>query len=327
MSPNRNNDAQMSGPVVEPESDRTLLAAVARAHYLQDMSRVDIADTFGISRFKVARLLARAREEGIVTIEIHDGGLPDHMLSERLREKLGLTRCLVVRSHGQDDDVRRQIGAAAARLLSDTLESGEVLGIAWGRTLTATTSQLESLPRLSIVQLTGVVSSDITSSPIEVARHVSHRSGGDVHPIFAPLFVSDPVTAASLRRHPDIRTAMELFPSVTTALLSVGAWNPRDTQIKDAMPEDVLAKAASGGYVADIAGILITAEGVPVDPSFQERCINISYDQLCAVPRIVAVAAGAAKAEAVLAVTRAGLMTELVTDHALAEAILGESDA
>lgn len=36
------------------------LAAVARRHYLDGVSRVDIAQERGISRFKVSRLLQRA---------------------------------------------------------------------------------------------------------------------------------------------------------------------------------------------------------------------------------------------------------------------------
>lgn len=304
------------------ENDRALMAAVARAHYLQDRSRVDISESLGISRFKVARLLTRAREEGVVTIEINDWGLPDVELGARLQETLGLARCHVVRSHGDDDDVRRQIGAAAARDLGETLREDEVLGVTWGRTLTATASQLQHLPRVSVVQLTGVVAGDLAASPIEIVRQASKRSGGDVYPIFSPLIVEDRETAESLKRHPDIRSAVELFPAVTTALLSVGAWNPPDSQIRDVLSIDDLANALGKGCIGDIAGILLSADGTPVDEDFQQRCINIAFEQLRAVPRVVAVAGGAAKADIVRTVARAGLITELVTDHALAEALL-----
>lgn len=308
------------------DEDRALLAAAARAYYFEDRSRVEISNALGISRFKVARLLARARAEGIVTIEIHDRGLPDVELSQRLQEKLGLEHCTVVRSHGDDDVVRQQIGAVAARALSETLREDEVLGVTWGRTLSATASQFEYLPRLSIVQLTGVVAGDLASSPIEVVRHVSRRSGGDVYPIFSPLIVHDREMAQSLRRHPDIRSAIDLFPEVTTALLSVGAWNPPVSQVRDVLPIDDLANALSKGCVADVAGILLRDDGTPVDEDFQERCINISYDQLQKVPRVVAVAGGAAKADAIRTVSQVGLITELFTDHALAQAVL-EADA
>ncbi|GAA1700421.1 sugar-binding domain-containing protein [Microbacterium sediminicola] len=323
MSQNRNFDAHLSGA----GDDRALLAAVARAFYLDDKSQVEIANELEISRFKVARLLTRARDEGVVSITINDRGLPDTALAARLGAALGIRSCHVVRSHGDEDAVREQIGATAATLLSDTLAPDEVLGVTWGRTLLATTSQLVHVPRISIVQLTGVVAGDISSSPIEVARQVSRRSGGRVYPIFSPLYVQDRETAVGLRSHPDIGAAMELFPKVTTAVLSVGAWDPPDSQIKDVLPIDALANAIAGGCVADIAGILLKEDGTPVDPTFEERCVNISLDQLKRIPRVIAVAGGSAKADAIRAVARGGLISELVTDHALAEAVLTGMDA
>jgi len=327
LSSDRDISAQLSAAAKTVESDRALIAAVARAYYLEKLPQVEIAERFGISRFKVARLLDRAREDGIVTIEINDWGLPDPVLSERLRDALQLDHCHVVRSHGDDATVRQQIGAAAAAHLSSTLTENEVLGVAWGRTLTATTSQLEQLPRLSIVQLTGFVAGDLDSSPIEVARQAARRSGGKIYPIFAPLIVPDARTAEGLRNHTDIRSAMALFPSISTALLSVGSWNPPNSQIRDVLSADDLVTAISGGCVADIAGILIKEDGTPVSPEFQERCLTISYEQLLIVPRVLAVAGGARKAGAIRAVARAGLVTELVTDHALAVEILGDTGA
>jgi DNA-binding transcriptional regulator LsrR (DeoR family) len=114
---------------------------------------------------------------------------------------------------------------------------------------------------------------------------------------------------------------------IASAIFLLAAWNPPDTQIRDVLPLADLANAISGGCVADVAGILIKEDGPPVDPAFQERCITISYEQLRAVPRVLAVAGGAGKAGAIRAVARAGLITELVTDHALALAVLGELDA
>ena len=147
-----------------------------------------------------------------------------------------------------------------------------------------------------------------------------------MYPIVAPLFVEDADAAESLRRHPYIRSAMDLFGSLTTALLSVGAWDPHDSQVWEALTPQDRDVAVAGGCVADIAGILVTRDGIPVHPDLQKRCLNISYEQLRAVPRIIAVAAGASKAGAIRAVARAGLVTELVADHALALAVLEGRD-
>ena len=47
-----------------------LTATVARRYYLDGASKSDIAAELGLSRFKVARLLDRARATGLVRIEL-----------------------------------------------------------------------------------------------------------------------------------------------------------------------------------------------------------------------------------------------------------------
>jgi DNA-binding transcriptional regulator LsrR (DeoR family) len=76
------------------------------------------------------------------------------------------------------------------------------------------------------------------------------------------------------------------------------------------------------GVRAEVAGILVDDEGRLVGEDFAERCLSISAEALGAIPRVIAVAGGGAKAQAVAAVARSGLMTALVTDRELAEAAL-----
>ena len=115
-----------------------LAAAVARRHYVDDRSKIEIAAEFGLSRFKVARLLERARAQGLVRIEIRDPYAVDAQLSRRLRDVLGIRRALVL---GGVTDARIDVGALAALHLRDVLEPGSTLGIAWSRSTQALVEQ------------------------------------------------------------------------------------------------------------------------------------------------------------------------------------------
>ncbi|MFT8705513.1 sugar-binding transcriptional regulator [Bifidobacterium aquikefiricola] len=301
---------------------RELMASIARAYYLEGHSRIEIGQQLGISRHRVGRMLDEAREEGMVSITINDEGFSDPLLSERLAKILGLRSCHVIRTHGNQDAVRDQIGNAAATLLSSLLHDGEVLGLTWGRTLTALASHLRELPRLTVVQLTGTLSADFTESPIEIVRKTSQYARGAVYPIFAPMIVGDEHTARILKANPAVSKAFQLFPAITTAVLSVGCWDPPDTQIQSLIDDDIAKDMARKGCIADIAGILVNEYGEMVDPSFQRRCVSINYEELNSIPQVIAVAGGALKAPAIQAVSRAGIITDLVTDDALATAIL-----
>jgi DNA-binding transcriptional regulator LsrR (DeoR family) len=111
---------------------------VARRYYLEQHTKSQIADELGISRFKVARLLDTALADGIVRIEINDQGDLNIELAEKLRQKYGLKAALVL--DGPDlpaSDLFEPLGLLAADFLDESLIDGQLLGISWGRTLSA----------------------------------------------------------------------------------------------------------------------------------------------------------------------------------------------
>jgi DNA-binding transcriptional regulator LsrR (DeoR family) len=308
-------------------SDRSRILAAARKFYIEDKSKIEIADELQISRFKVARLLELGKSLGLVTITLNDQGAIDDDLSTRLAEHLGLTEALVVEAHGSDDDIRHQVGQTAAELLSTTLSPGDVLGMTWGRTLSALTEVLPSLPRLTVVQLTGAAGVNLYNSPVELVRQIALNSGGSAHPIFAPLVVGDEGVAEALRRQPDIERAIAQFRNVTTAVVAIGSWDPPESQLLETIRPEERQSLLDRGVVGEVGATLLSAEGAEVAGDFERRCVAISSAELRALPRVLAVAAGTRKAVATVAAARAGLITGIVADRALAHEVITGSDA
>ncbi|MGH3585297.1 MAG: sugar-binding domain-containing protein, partial [Pseudonocardia sp.] len=123
-----------------------LTASVARRYYLDGRSKVEIAQEFALSRFKVARLLDDARSSGLVRIEIGHPGAVDVELSDRLMSALGLQHCIVTDT---PDDVpatmRAHLGAAAAELLTEIVTPDDVLGLSWARSVSSMANALQRL--------------------------------------------------------------------------------------------------------------------------------------------------------------------------------------
>lgn len=305
------------------ERERQLAATAARMFYVEDATKIAIGEELGISRFKVARLLELARAEGIVTITMNDVGIPDERLSARLAAHLGLRECLVVSSHGNGVERRTQVGTAAARYLEAAIHTDDVLGLAWGRTLGAMTSALRHLPVDTIVQLTGVAGAQLSDSPVEIVRQAALSSNGTAHAFFVPQIVRDAATAVSLSQQPDVAATMRLFERVTVAVVSVGSWNPPMSQIHEVLTEEERARLRTRHIDADVAGILLDQDGARIDEGFVDRSLSIRADQFARIPRVIAVASGTVKTRAVRAVARSGMITGLVTDRDLAEAVLG----
>ncbi|HVH23358.1 MAG TPA: sugar-binding domain-containing protein, partial [Pseudonocardia sp.] len=149
----------MSQPDPTPApGDLALAATVARRHYLDDRTKIEIAAELELSRFKVARLLELARSSGIVRISIGTPGEVDTELSDRLRRYLGLTRAIVADAvDGGDAANRQHLAGLTAALLEELLTADDVLGLGWSRAALETAAQLRRLPACAIVQLTGAL--------------------------------------------------------------------------------------------------------------------------------------------------------------------------
>src|SRR5688572_23091953 len=79
-------------------------AAITRRYYLDGASKLDIAAEFGLSRFKVARVLDEARRSGLVRIDIVVPAEIDTELSERLRTRYELHQAIAVTTAGDGAD-------------------------------------------------------------------------------------------------------------------------------------------------------------------------------------------------------------------------------
>ncbi len=327
----QNPEAAPLGP-----AEMLRLAAVARRFYLDGRSKVEIAEEFGVSRFKIARDLDAARERGIVHIDIRLPARLDGELSEELRSAYGLRRALVVdtpvgaEGAADPEETRRVLGSAAARLLTEIVRSGEVLGLAWSRALQVMGSDLVDLPECTVVQLNGVLSEHAgAGGSVETVRRAAALSGGPAYPIYAPLILPDAATAATLRSDPGIASAFAHYDRLTTAVVAIGGWDEQNSTVFQALGPEARERYTELGVCAEMSAQLFGADGNQIHSDLAERIISVQAEQLRRVPEVVAVAGAGdrVKARAVGAALRSGLVSTLVTDSEVARVLLAEECA
>ena len=277
----------MDAELPEPQ----LIASLARRHYLEDVSKVQLAKEFGISRFRIARLLAKGREEGIIRLEIIDPSTDLPMLSEPLASHLGLRYVRVIGSNGTDTDVRTQLGSMGAQLLGELVKPGDNLGLGWGRTVAEVAKNLRHLPPITVIQISGALAAAHASSPIDNIREAVLSANGYIH-------------------------------DLDTALVSIGSWEHKETQLYREFPPSVRARLDQVKPAGELAGIWFDETGKVLAPEVTRMCMTLETHHLSQTPRVIAVAAGAKKVSAILGAARTGLITGLVTDRDTAEALL-----
>jgi DNA-binding transcriptional regulator LsrR (DeoR family) len=297
-------------------------AVIARRYYLEGRTRVQIAEEFGLSRFKVSRILDEAVESGMVEIKIHNPGSIDVDLSTALQRSYGLEHAYVVSTEAANtaDDRADAVARAMAELLQSILREGDVVGVDCGRTLTRIAPFLTALPRCDVVQLTGMAG-DIAANGTDLVRRISEVSGGQSWPLYAPLVVPDARTAESLASNPQIRETVERHPKVSCAIVSVGAWSPGASQVYGSLTEEETATLSAAGVCAETCALLLDAEGRRIS-GLDKRRMGIDEALLRAIPTRIALATGTEKIAATKAVLRSGLVSSLVTDSDVAAGVL-----
>lgn len=308
--------------------DRALLASVARRYFVHDETKVQIARDLGVSRFKVARMLDQARDEGIVRIEIEDASDLDLELARRLQQALKLRHAVVLDAGGEIDVALRSrtLARLAAIELSRTIGPDDVLGLPWSRSVGLTVAALSSLPKVPVVQLTGALTAVDHDSPVDIVRDAARIGGGQAYHFYAPLVASDADSAATFRRQPTVAAALQKADEVTVAIVGIGAWAPgRSTLYEwaDAYEHDQLSRA---GVAGEVCGVFIDEAGAAITADLTKRVITVTDDQLRRIPRVIGVVFGADRADAVLAAHRAGFVDVLVVDDHLARRLLERLD-
>lgn len=321
--PSDQPDRAPKRPAVELTGE--LLIEVARAYFLEERSKSQIAEDLHLTRWQVARLVDESRRQGYVRIHVGDPEREDEDLAERVRSMFGIDHTTVVaRSKVYDlapsqDSVTR----ALAVHLAQVVRPGVRVGMTWSRVIEFLPRHLDRLAVCDVVQLAGALSyTGDRMGSVEVIRHVARVARGTAYPMYAPLFADDAMAAASFRRQPAIRECLDLVASLDLSVTSIGAWTSEGSALYPLFSTTEAEAIASSGGVGEISGRVFDAEGRPVAPELDERVVGITVDQLRAVPHKVVTSYGEHRAAATIAAIRGGFVDDLIIDEALATAMV-----
>lgn len=285
---------------------------------------MDIARDYGISRFQVARYLDEARALGIVRIDVRFPEAAAELAPDRLAAALGVQRVRISPTGADERTTREAMAAAAAAEIMDAAAPGANIGVSWSRTLDLAAGHVIHLPPCNIIQLAGALPVPGSGNSLELIQNLGRHDGVATWPLWAPLVVENAQTAQSLRRQPEISETLAKAGSLDAAVVAVGAWMPGLSTVWNRVDNHLKLEAAKAGAVAECSGRLLDAAGRPVNSELDERVLAVSLAQLENTPNVVAVAQGAARADAVRAVLAAGFVTTLLIDEDLAVALSGD---
>jgi DNA-binding transcriptional regulator LsrR (DeoR family) len=308
-----------------------LIAKVAHLYYERGVRQAEIARQLDLSQATVSRLLKRAEDERIVriTVSVPHGAYTE--LEEELQGAFGLKEAIVVDCVDDDEQILRDLGAAAAYYIETTLKQGEIIGISsWSSTLLAMVDAMHPLPRSSsaeVVQILGGVGNPAAEAhAAHLTRRLSTLTRGDAFFLPAPGVAGNAETARIYLDDPFVRATIDRFERVTMALVGIGAVEPSKLLASSGniFSNEELQLLRQHGAVGDICLRFFNRQGVLVMTPLNERVIGMRLEQLQRVARSVGIAGGHRKLPAIRGALAGRWINVLITDRRTAEALVEE---
>jgi DNA-binding transcriptional regulator LsrR (DeoR family) len=307
-----------------------LLTRVASLYYLEDATQAEIAAALGLSRPKVARLLSKARAEGIVEISIRTHPALNLQLESELAQRFGLTQAILVADQPNEQLQRMLTARAVAELLARLLPSEGVVAVGMGRNVGAVSEQL-----LSPVQRACTFVSAIGGSPQvgenvnsgDACRRLAERFGGRAEILYAPPYADSVRSRTAFMQHADVRETLAHATAAQFAIVGVGDARDDGAVVQmGCFSTSDMARMRRAGAVGDILGFFFDVAGEPVADSVRDRVVGLGSEQLRVIPQVIAMASEQDKEQAVFGALRTGIVDVLVTSLGTARWVLEHAD-
>ncbi|SOC82883.1 transcriptional regulator [Ensifer adhaerens] len=307
-----------------------LIARVAQMYHVEQKRQSEIADILRMSQATVSRMLKRAEQEGIVrtTIIPPPGTFAD--LENELRGRFGLTEVIVVDcSEDRDGAIMARIGEAAAHFLEVTLQQDEIIGVSsWSQTILKMVDNIHPMKGAKakyVVQiLGGMGDASVQTHATQLTARLAKLTGGEPRLLLVQGITSSREAKLVMLADPVVRETMDLFGRLSLAIVGIGAVEPSELLARsgNTFSRQEMAMLHEAGAVGEISYRFYDENGKPVETPLNERVIGLTLDELRKTDRVMALAGGESKTQAIAAALKLGVIDVLVTDKFTAARLL-----
>ncbi|WP_284972593.1 sugar-binding transcriptional regulator [Atlantibacter hermannii] len=299
--------------------DFELLTEIAIAYYCDEVTQEEIANRFGFSRIKVGRLLKRAKEEGIVEINVRYHPVFSTQLEKQMQERFPISRALIALDHNDEDEQRRQVAALVSGYLANNLRDNMVVTVGQGRNVAAVAEYTSPIQAKDCRFICGIGGTHRTSDVINadhISRLLAKKFGGSSESLYAPAYVENPELKAALMRNGTIKETLDRARKADIALVGIGDMNENSYMVKLGWftPQEINDASLHQGVIGDIAGYdFFNAQGKHVNTVMDDRVIGLNVEELRQIPCVIAIASENTKAMSIMGALRTGAIDVIAT--------------
>lgn len=299
-------------------------------YYINEMTQAEIAEAMGVTRLRVNQAIQRAKQTGMVKVQIESPFLPRLELQEELRQQFGLDEAIVAPANPEAYDFHRPVGAALASYLMDSLKTKpwKKIGVSWGLTLESAINRMTeaSYPEIEIISMIGGTAHGAQFNSFGIVSGFAERLGASYSLLAAPVFLSEGVDLELFLSQALFQTHFSKFRELDVAILTASDLSTKSYLMSTGLPDEVSTRElAASGAIGDVVGRFLDRDGNSVSTTLENRTIAIDLATLRKVPVRILAAAGHHKVDVIRAVVKSGLAKVLITDDVTARLLLARA--
>ena len=311
--------------------DINLVIRILKEFYIYGYNQAEIADAEHISKSTISRILSQAREDGLVTFDLHLPSPSLYDLEQQVKEQFKLQHVSIAATYMPDIESRyMDLIKILAVDLNRIIQDGDTIGLCWGRAMDLLSKHLVPCNpikhNLRIVQISGSLAKQLRSSKsYSIVENFSNNYLCDAHILPVPAIVDSIELKQALFNDTQIKEVLDIAESARIAVFGIGILSPDSTVIRAGMLSasyyDYLSRK---GAVSDIITHFLDIEGNIVDRELDDRTVCLSLDSLNNKDHRIAFAVGEHKSKAIISALKSGVINSFYTDEATARSVLEE---
>jgi DNA-binding transcriptional regulator LsrR (DeoR family) len=308
-----------------------LAARAAWMSYVGNLTQSEIASRLGVSSARVHRLIQLAKQHGIIRISIEGRPAECMHLEAEVAAQFQLKSCTIspFLSDKKDnqDLASLAVGQAAGQVLAQHILLPSTKSIAidpFGTTLTEAVRSIPQIskPALQVWPTYGCISRDFQSVSSPVLSTMEMRTKAEIGLLPVPYA---PASTAEADSFEQLKSVQDLLTKASAANVVVGQIQTAD-HLDEVTPPEYATHAVAAQAHSRFLGTYFDKDGAPVEDDHL-RSISLPLNALRdtthqAQRRIFALAAGPGLKGATLSALRTDLITDLLIEEELAQALL-----
>lgn len=263
-----------------------LVVKICELYYFQEKSQKEISAQLGISRPQVSRIIAHAKEAGLVTVHINNPYSEEASLEKELIDRFDLKDALIINTSGLSNQEERlnKFAIEAATYFDSHVVNGIRLGVMSGKTISTLVDNLPpTIKHMSeIVPLIGGIGTEqLDLHANSCVQRLAAIYKGTAFSLNSPAIMSSIEAAEIIRKEPNILSVLEKGKTCDMALVGIGTVGESSTTAKTGgLSKEDLKDLAEQKAQASICSTFLNDEGKPTCKELGKKSIGHQLEDL-----------------------------------------------